>query len=150
MPFVSASSTAGQLLLRQKHASLGRTLGRRLHGLGVGRSDFVVVMKVLREDRAFYQRRQNLRQEQVGHGAQLIAGCGVPGNVDAESTQLLDQAPYDGAADSDFVRDLRAARNDSSMIHEQANDLDQASVTARGSGNHRPRIGFWLSMGIIT
>ena len=47
----------------------------------------------------------------------------VASDIDAEATQLLNQAPDLGATRRDLIRDLRSADDDSGVLHEQAHDL---------------------------
>ena len=119
------------MLFGQKYAALGSAVRSGIHRFGVGGADFVVVVNVAcrRKIVLFTQRRDHLRQQQIGHGAQLVAGCGMAGDIHAQPAQLLNQPPYLGPAGANFFGDLGAAGDDRSVA---------PSAGARcGPGGHR-------------
>ena len=134
IPGIRTAATTGNLFFGQEHAALGRALGGRFHGCGVGGSDLVVMMNLLK-DGALDKRREDIRQEKIGNRAQLVSGGRVSCNLDAQRAQLLDETPDLGTAGTDFVSDLRSADHDGGVVHQQANDATEAHVSflARGS-----------------
>src|SRR5437588_11761459 len=98
MPEVGSAPASRGLLLRQKNATLRSTLCCRSHGRRVGRGHFIEVLKVTIEDRPTDKVPENFGQQQIGNGAQLIAGGRMAGDIDTQSTQLLNEPPYFGTA----------------------------------------------------
>jgi hypothetical protein len=131
MPGVRAATASGELLFGETNAAFWRAVGCGLHGLGVGRTDFVVVMNVLRKDRPFDERGDHLRQKQIRHGTQLIAGCGVSGNINAKAAELLNEAPDFRAAGADLAGDFSTADNHGGVIHEKLHDAAQVDIGGR-------------------
>jgi hypothetical protein len=60
--------------------------------------------------------RENFGEEKIRDFLQLIAGCGVAGDVNSQTTELLDQAPDFRAASADLVGDFGSADNYRGMI----------------------------------
>src|ERR1700690_1050758 len=134
MPGVVAASASRELLFRQKYAAFGRSLGCSVHGLGIGRADFIIVMNLLCEDRSFHERGNHFREQQVGDGAQSIAGGGMSGDIDAQPAQLLNQTPDFGPGGAKFLGNLRAAGDYRGVPHEQAHDAAQAGIGSLVNG----------------
>ncbi len=136
-PAIGAATASGSLLLGEEDRAFGRAGGGGVHGSGVGRVDFVIVLDVFGEDRVFYERRDDVREKEIGDGAELITGGGVSGDVNAELAELLDEAPDFRASRADFVGDLGAAHDDGGIVGEQADDASETSVGLLGHGGFR-------------
>ena len=93
-------------------------------------------MQMRREDRALHERRENFRKQQIGHGAELVAGGGVAFDFHAQRTQLLDEAPDLGARNVKVAGEFSSAHNHRGVIHQQADDPAKAGV-AEMSGRER-------------
>lgn len=99
-------------------------------------------MNVLRENRAFDERREYFGEKKVGDCAELISRSGMARDIDAERTKLLNQAPDLGAAGPDFGRDLGAADDNCSVVDQKLHDAAETGI--RG-GMGRGTAGFRIS-----
>src|SRR5580704_2300491 len=127
MPAVGAASATGGLLLGQKHAAFRGSFGGSFDRREVRRTDLVIVMN-LRKQRALHQWHQYIGKQQVGNFAQLVTGCGMTVDLDAQRAQLLNESPDLRAADADLVGNLGAADHYRGVIHQQADNAAQARV----------------------
>src|SRR6185312_648751 len=98
------------------------------------------------EDRVFYERRDDIRVQEIGNSAKLITGGGVSGDVNAKLAELLDEAP-------DF-RASRADHDDGGIVGEQADNASKTSVGLLGhggfrTGNTRTSFAWFCNAGIM-
>ena len=89
------------------------------------------------EDRVFYERRDDIREQEIGNSAKLITGGGVSGDVNAKLAELLDEAPDFRASRADFFGDLGAAHDDGGIVGEQADNASKTGVGLLGHGGFR-------------
>ena len=78
---------------------------------------------------------QHLRNENIGHAFDVIAGAGMALHADAESAQLLNPSPHLLARDADFLGNFRAADHDGGVFGEEREERVDAAV--RGAGQVR-------------
>jgi hypothetical protein len=74
----------------------------------------------------------------------------MPGYIDSEATQLLNQAPDFGAIRRNFLRNLGAASDDGCILHEKTHDAAQTNVGGLRMGvaaRLRGREGLRLALG---
>jgi hypothetical protein len=65
----------------------------------------------------------------------------MPGNIHAQTPQLLNQSPHLGSAGPDFVRNLGAAGDNGSVIHQEPNNASQAHVRSLMRGRRAASFG---------
>jgi hypothetical protein len=92
------------------------------------------VVNLIIEDGTAKQRRDDLRQEKVRNGFELISRGGVAGDIHAQAAQLLNQPSDFGAIRGNFLRDLGAAYNHRCVFHQQAYDAAETNVGGLGAG----------------
>src|ERR1700739_1176053 len=115
MPSPRAAAPPRALLLAQETTALGHPCSRRLHRSRVRGPNFEIVLKLCAEDGSCKQGIEDIGEQQVGHGAQLVPVSGRPGATDSQPAQLLNQPPYFGAGGAYFLRYLGAAHDHRSM-----------------------------------
>ena len=69
---------------------------------------------------------------------QLVSGRGMPRDIDAQATQLLNQPPYLRPTGGNFLCNLGAADDDRRMLHQQANDQPQPRISLRHVARSTP------------
>src|SRR4029077_8197806 len=111
-----------------KHAAFWRAFRGSSHGGGVGRSNFVEVMKVRIENRATHERSKNLGQQEIWNRTQLIAGRGMSRNIYTHTAKLLNQPPDFRAARRYLIGDLRPADDTGAISHQQAHDVAEPQI----------------------
>jgi hypothetical protein len=94
------------LLLGEEDSALGRSGSGCFEGGGVRRGNFEKVLDAVTERASAQHGRENFGKKKIGNFLQLVTGCGMTGDVDAQATELLDQAPNLGAAGADLVGDF--------------------------------------------
>jgi len=102
-------AAARGLLLREENAALGFAPSSGFHGGGVGRSDAEVVMNARGEERPAHQRPNDIRQQQIGDGLQLVARRRMPGDANTQLAQVLDGTPNFRARRTQLLRNARPA-----------------------------------------
>src|SRR6185369_546658 len=130
LPAVPSAAATCRLLFGEKDRSLRLALRSGLHRNQVRGCGSKEMVNSSLENRAAKQRLKNVRQQEVRNSLQAISGGRVSGDLDAQFTQLLDEAPDLGAARTQFVGDLCTAHDEHGIVCEQANDVSESSVRA--------------------
>ena len=105
-------------------------------------------MDVLGEDGSVQQRRQNVRQQEVRHGVQAVAGSRMAADVDSQIAQLLHQSPHFRAAGPDLGCDLGSADHYGGVVRQQPNDASQPGIGLWGGLVEQPTVLFAAPFGL--
>ena len=85
------------------------------------------------EHRASQQRTEDVREQQIGDGIQLVAGRRMPGNLQTQLAEMLYRTPYLGAAGAQLFGNARTADDYRCVIAQQTNNAAQAGVRRTSS-----------------
>src|SRR5208283_5813546 len=82
-----------------------------------------------RKHRALQQRAEDFRQQEIGDRFQLIAGCGMPRDLQSKLAQMLHRPPNFGAAGAQFLGDTRSTDDDGGVVAQQAHNAAETCVS---------------------
>ena len=126
---MSAASPAGGLLLGNEDGAFGLTGGRGLHrrrrwSSRCGSNDECASAKIV----PLHQRRENVGEQKIGNGFQLISGGQVAGDLHAQFAKMLHRPPDFGARRAKFLGNASAADDDGGVVAQQADDAAEPRV----------------------
>ncbi len=118
-----------------------------VHGDRVGGVNFEKMVDAARERRAIETVAQKLRDENVRHALDVVAGARMSLQLHAERAQFFDPAPDLLPRYADFFGDFRAADDDGGVFGEQREERVNAAVG--GAREIRDSLGRHWELGRI-